>query len=130
MEVIMKRWIVILICLFISGCAGLGDYSINLSGNYSLLRTSSHNITIAPKSQNGEGMWDENVIPAKVVEVGWNKDYIIAKQQAYPNEEYFYWILNVKDEYVEGPFILNDFQKKIKEYDITNLELKLVEDIQ
>lgn len=125
----MKKIIVLFSFLFLGGCAGLADYSIDLSKEYSLLRTSGNNITIVPKSDYQDGMWEENVIPSKVVEVGWDADYIIAKQQDYPKNEFYYWILNINEEYVEGPFILSEFQEKSIEYGISDLELKSVDDI-
>ncbi|BAK16353.1 putative multicopper oxidase [Solibacillus silvestris StLB046] len=35
--------------LILTGCAGLADFSIDLPGHYSIVRTSAHNVTIAPK---------------------------------------------------------------------------------
>uniref|UniRef100_UPI00406C2656 DUF3997 domain-containing protein n=1 Tax=Lysinibacillus sp. FSL K6-4013 TaxID=2921504 RepID=UPI00406C2656 len=68
-------------------------------------------------------------MPAKVIEVNWNADYIIAKQQLYSKGEFYYWVLNVNEESVEGSFNLSEFQEKSIEYGISNLELKAVEDI-
>lgn len=119
---------VVLLCgiiMLISGCAGLGDYDIDLPGNYSILRTSGDQITIAPQNEIG---WGENIVPAKVIEVGWNKKYIIAKQKKVDNDEVFYWILNVETGNAEKFLNSSDFEEKIKDYEI-EIEMKKVEDL-
>ncbi len=49
-----ERWfkccnIALMPLLLLTGCAGLGDYDIDLPGDYSIVRTTAHNVTIAPK---------------------------------------------------------------------------------
>ncbi|WP_158512572.1 hypothetical protein [Rummeliibacillus stabekisii] len=43
------------VMLLVSGCAGLADYDVDLPGNYSIIRTSGHEITIAHKTDIGWG---------------------------------------------------------------------------
>ncbi|TKI52821.1 DUF3997 domain-containing protein [Lysinibacillus mangiferihumi] len=126
----MLKKMIIIVCLtsiIVSGCAGLADYDIDLPGNYSILRTSADEITIAPKTEIG---WGPNVIPARVVAAGWNEKYIIAKQKVLESEnEFYFWILNIETGVSEGPFNKNDFQKKREEYEISkDVELTNVED--
>lgn len=121
----------ILACLtsiIVSGCAGLADYDIDLPGNYSILRTSANEITIAPKTEIG---WGPNIIPARVVAVGWDDNYIIAKQKVIASEnEFNYWVLAIETGVSEGPFNKKDFQRKKEDYKIVeDVKLINVEDL-
>lgn len=111
-----------MISLLLYGCAGAGDYDISLPGEYSLIRSSAHNITINKKQ--GEDVWGEALIPAKITELNYNNQYILAKQlglkRKYPdnaNNTYeipdeskvTYWILQVDNGNVYGPLTENEF---------------------
>lgn len=113
--------------LFSSGCAGAADYDIDLPGNYSILRTSAHHVTIAPKtSENG---WGANIVPAEVIEVGWNAEYIIAKQIK-GGKNYYFWIIRLNDEKVTGPLNDSELISKKEEYGINkDIILKKVQDL-
>ncbi len=116
-------FIAIISILFLTGCPGASDYDIDLPGNYSIVRLSAHEVEIAPKtSENG---WGKAVIPAKVMEAGWNDKYIIVKQvdlikdpesdngMEIPDEKnYHFWILEIKNGKVIGPLDDVDFTKK------------------
>lgn len=112
------------------GCAGAADYDIELPGGYSILRTSAHQVTIAPKT--GETSWGAYKIPAKVTEVGWDEKYIIAKQinmvedpksdngvEISDEQESFYWILNTENDVAIGPLSETDFSTKKEELGIS-----------
>lgn len=110
----------IITLLVLSGCAGAADYDIDLSGNYSLLKGSAHDVKIQPKIS--ADVWDANdskIVPAEVIEIGWNDDYIIAKQLTNQKEHNF-WIIDVEKEQVIGPLNELDFIGKKKEYGINN----------
>lgn len=126
----MKQIILwILSCFILSGCAGLADYDIDLPGNYSLLRTSANQITIAPKTEIG---WGPNVIPARVVAVWWNEQYIVAKQlhlkadqrgyeeppQNPTDDDYSYWILEMDNNQVKGPLSVKELENESKKLGI------------
>ena len=110
--------------LLVSGCAGLADYDIDLPGNYSIVRTSGHEVSIAPKI--GEGEWGANIVPAEVVEAGWNKKYIIAKQKNLDNKKMNYWIIDVKTGKEEKFLNKSEFEHKLKKYNI-NAKMKEVD---
>ncbi|REB11032.1 DUF3997 domain-containing protein [Sporosarcina sp. BI001-red] len=122
--------VLIIPLLLLAGCPGASDYDIDLSGKYTLLRGSAHDVTIQPKIS--EDNWDANpskMVPAEVTEVGWNDKYIIAKQVKGENN-YSFWIILVDSEKVIGP--LNDVEliDKKEEYGIKNeITLKKVQDV-
>ena len=100
--------------LFLTGCPGASDYEIDLPSNYSVIRTSGHQVTIAAKISQGN--WDSPIIPAKVTEVGWDDHFIIAKQvplihnpksqngDEIPDEQNdHYWIIQLENGNVTGP---------------------------
>lgn len=116
--------------ILLTGCAGLADYSLDLPGNYSIVRTSAHQVTVAPKI--GDSHWGKNVIPTKVTEVAWDDNYILAKQlslvndpksnngyQIPNNEDEHFWILEFKNGKVFGPFDEDNFVEKKNELGIS-----------
>ncbi|WP_042351613.1 DUF3997 domain-containing protein [Bacillus massiliigorillae] len=128
--------------LFLTGCPGASDFDVDLPGEYSIVRLSAHEVKIAPKtSANG---WGKAIIPTKVIEAGWNNQYIIAKQvelmkdpkrnngMEIPDEKnYHYWILEIKNGKVTGPLDDADFTKKKQEYQIfDDVVLKSVGDLE
>lgn len=124
-----------------TGCPGASDYDVELPGNYSIVRSSAHEVKIAPKIS--EGLWGEAVIPAKVIEAGWNDEYIIVKQvelikdpksnngMEIPDEKSFqFWIIEIKNGKAMGPLDDEDFTKKKQEYQISDdVILKNIKDL-
>ena len=114
---------------------GMNDFSYELSSEYSLYRNSAHTIMI---DLTGGGN-SETQIPPKVVELAWNDDFILAKQQHLqqrgvgdPYEEpvpnqYSYWImkLNNPGAALLGPLDESTFNTKRISYNIDpNLKLR------
>ncbi|MGE7667267.1 DUF3997 domain-containing protein [Ureibacillus composti] len=138
-----QRFIILIVfsLLLLTGCAGLADYSVDLPGNYSIVRTSAHQVTISPK--NGDTGWGSPVIPTKVTEVAWDETYILAKQLGLmkdPNSSNGYeipnkkdvrfWILEIESGGVMGPFDEASFKDKKKELGISkSVKLKEVKDL-
>jgi hypothetical protein len=93
----------ILSTLFITGCAGLSDYSYDVAGNYELVRSSGHQIAVIQKNESNV---PGNMIPPKVVKIAWNERYVIAEQQGLkrrnpndpndmyeePTDAFYYWL--------------------------------------
>lgn len=136
------RTLFILLFVFIqAGCVGPGvqDYDVDLPGNYSIVRTSSHHVKIAPKQ--GDTGWGSDIIPTKVTEVGWDDNFIIAKQLGLkddpnssngyqiPNEnDVNYWILDYNSGDVFGPLNKENFNQSKNELGISeDVILKKVE---
>lgn len=126
MKEITKITLLFLFLVMVQGCAGLGDYDIELPGKYSVVRTSAHQVTISP--QQSSSSWGSPIVPAKVVQVAWNENYILAKQLGLkqdPNKtnyyeipdetKEYYWILNVRTKEAYGPLNKQDFDNKKKE---------------
>ena len=125
----------------LTGCAGLADYSIDLPGNYSVVRTSSHQVTLAPKISDTH--WGTDVIPTKITEVTCDDNYILLKQlglmndpnssngyQIPNNDDEHYWILEFKSGKVFGPLDEDNFVEKKNELGISeNVILKKIEDL-
>ena len=114
----------------LTGCPGPSDFDLDLPGNYSVVRTSAHQVKIAPKVS--EGGWGTDVIPTKVTEVAWDDHYIIAKQldlkedpdssngyQIPDEEKVNFWILEIKTGKVNGPLDEELFMEKKAELEIS-----------
>ncbi len=129
----------LLVFAFIIGVSsGQYDYSYDIVNDFELIRSSAHEIRIIPKT----GYATENeIIPAKVIEIAWNNRYVIAKQygmkKAYPEEAdntyeipdetvVNYWILDTENKERNGPFSYEEFSIKLQEFNLTNLQLKPV----
>ena len=139
---IFRYWVMLFFSLvMLTGCAGLADYSIDLPGNYSVVRTSAHQVTVAPKiSDTGTG---PAIIPTKVTEVAWDDNYILVKQldlmddpnssNGYKipnnNDEHF-WILEFKSGKLFGPLDEDEYIEKKNEFSISgNVIPKKVSDL-
>jgi hypothetical protein len=57
---------------------GMQDFDCPVAGQYKLVRSSAHQITVVPANA-----WSQNapIIPAKVVEIVWDDTFVLAKQQ-------------------------------------------------
>lgn len=112
----MKKFIIILSTVFFTitmvGCAGAGDYEIELINGFKVNRSSSEKICIS----SYEYSYDEMLIPTYdnyedgeyVTEVGHDKDrYIVAKTNL--NQ---YYIMDTKKEKLDGPLTEDLFNKK------------------
>ncbi len=103
----------------LSGCAGLQDFDIALGEDYYINRISSHVITINETREAHSTVMYE-VIPSEVLEVGFNDDFIIAKQLAekenvsYVSYVFHYWIINKNERIVIGPLQEQDFNKQLE----------------
>ena len=127
--------------LLLTGCAGLADYSLDLPGNYSIVRTSAHQVTLAPKISDTH--WGSNVIPSKITEATWDDNYILVKQlglmddpnssngyQVPNKDDEYFWILEIKSGNVFGPLDEEQFVEKKLELSISeNVQLKKIEDL-
>lgn len=111
--------------LLVIGCAGLADYNIDLPGNYSIIRTSGHEITIAPKTDIG---WGPAVVPTEIIKASWNKNYVIAKQKDLEDNELYFWIIDTKTGNKEKFLNKNEFKNKLKKYNI-NVKMKDVDSL-
>ncbi|MDE5416150.1 DUF3997 domain-containing protein [Alkalihalobacterium chitinilyticum] len=109
----------------------MGDYDIDLPVNYSVVRTSAHQVTIAPKTSDTS--WGSNIIPTKVTELAWDDTYILAKQvglkedpnsnngyQIPNSEDVHFWIVEIKSGNVFGPLDEEGFRDKRNELGISN----------
>lgn len=132
----MKRFVIPMAAFIAaSGCdvkftmpgPGLSDFNVSLPAGYTLSRSSAHQLEIYPH------------VPAKVVEIGWNDSFIIAKQQhlefldeGTSNETYevpvlgshSYWIIETEGSLVHGPLTLDTYDETRQTLGIAK-ELKL-----
>lgn len=126
----IKILIFILIAILLAGCAspGLSDYRYKLGTKCLLNRTSAHQIT---------ANCGQSSIPAKIVQLGFNENYLIAKTHPvtilkYPNnpansykipdaKTTYWWIIEIKKDVRYGPFESEqEFMAKTDELGITN----------
>jgi hypothetical protein len=126
------------------GCGPIGpgytDYSQHLSGKYFVHRTSSHQVFVAPER------WSDDTprIPAKIVELAWDDNYIVAKQQHLhrrsPNDphdayeepapgNFSYWILRVNEPKAWGPMTQEEFATRREQLGVNkDLSLSILEE--
>lgn len=130
---VLKRIILLMLsCFIFSGCAGLADYTIPLDHGYRIDRLSAHQIQLYGEEAVNDG--NENTfnylyVPAKVTEVWWDDQYIIAKQlhlkpdergleqpPEKPTEDDFsYWIIEIDQNEVQGPLTLVELENEAKQ---------------
>lgn len=126
----------LLLSLSLVGCAGMADYSYEVGDDYELWRTSAHEIHVIPK----DGWQDKSeIIPAKVVRIAWDEQFVIAEQQLLqrrssndptdsykePSEDFAYWILDTTAKKAHGPFVDEEVLKMEMERMKIPLTLKL-----
>lgn len=140
MKQCLKSFLIIILFLSIISCLGPGlqDFSTDLINNYSINRTSPHNIMITPKDG-----WNNKIaiIPTKVLKVNIYNNFIIAERQGLkkrspddtqdnyeiPDEKIKdYWILNTAKNYVLGNLKFSTFQKKLDSLNIPK-NIKLID---
>ena len=127
MKKILVNLSMLLIALFMVGCAGLGDYSIELINGYKVVRTSAE-VKIIVNTNNGNDIvappgerWDEGEY---LVQVGHDAQrYIVAKTNID-----LYYIIDTKiieKEVVYGPLLESEFNKKKEELGVlSSVQLK------
>jgi len=124
--------------LALCGCSDdplIGDFDIKLIGDYRLIRTSVDMVNVVHmKDLHRSG------IPAKVVELAWNRDFIAAKQQDlkdrgdFPGDNlqvpvpgsFHFWIIDARDGSRYGPLTPTQFDSKLKSLGQTDLKLRPV----
>lgn len=134
----MKKLLLILIstcCFILSSCAGLADYTISLNNGYRIDRLSVHQIIVAgeePVKSDNDRVTNYIYVEAKVTDIWWNDEYIIAKQlhlkvnengyeeppKKPTDADYSYWIIDIHHHEVKGPILpkyLDDETNHIKE---------------
>lgn len=117
---------------------GVRDFSTELTSNYSIFRSSAHEIMITPN----DGWNDEiAIIPSKVLRVNVYKNFIIAERQGLkrrspydkldtykiPDEKIKdYWILDTSNNFVIGNLKVSSFRKKLDSLKIPS-DIKLID---
>jgi hypothetical protein len=109
----MRNCLTVLGLMSLCSCGidpGSGDYDYALPGDFSVRSTSAHQIEIASQSAMPG-------VPPRVIEIGWDKRFIIAKQQFlkdrgdFPGDnyqvpvpgKYQFWIIDVVTTNRVGP---------------------------
>lgn len=100
---------------------GIQDFSKNITNDYELVRSSSHNIIIVP-----DDGWNNEIaiIPSKVLRLNDYEDYIIAERQGLTGKSQYeietpdenvkdYWILDTENNWVLKNLNFSDFQRKL-----------------
>jgi hypothetical protein len=94
---------------------GLQDYDYEMCGGYCVVRSSAHEVVVAPKL--GKSSWATRAptaIAAKVVEVAWDHRFVIAKRQHLTRARsgrtnkpltgnYDFWVIDTRDKVRYGP---------------------------
>lgn len=131
---IVKIWLIIFGLLGLCSCGGdpsAADYEYPLSGDFSVRRTSNHQIAIASRSAL-QG------VPAKIVELGWDKRFIVVKQQLLKNRgdfpgdnflipdpgKYQFWIIDVVNTNRIGPLNESAFLERTGALGVSTIKMK------
>lgn len=110
----------ILLCVVLTGCAGMADYTISLDNGFRIDRLSGHQIIIygdKPVQSLDKTVSNYSYVPSKVTDVWWNEEYIVAKQMVLKADKYGYeeppknptendfkyWIIDVTSRQPIGP---------------------------
>jgi Protein of unknown function (DUF3997) len=126
MKSVLFLLMVICTVTLLSSCSKdplIGDWDVQLTGGYRLIRLDEDDVEVAYVTKQFH-----RCIPAKVVEIGWNKNVIAAKQQHlrsrgnFPGDtlpvpvpgEFSYWIINIKTTNCEGPMTETEYQMKMR----------------
>lgn len=115
----IRLGIMVILSLLLTGCMigpGVGDYSISLINDFEVVRINSSTITIAKKTS--ESSWGPDVIPPKLLKVGFDEQYILALTQ--PIDEHLnvtedeslqeYYIFNTLNNEISGPLSQQEFE--------------------
>ena len=114
-RIVKKLAIILLVCLLLSGCAGLGDWETPLVGDYALWRLSGHHIALVRERESGNA---DTVINALIYRVTWNEEFICVQRTDPPETgedlpivpEVDYYILRVSDGQVFGPYTAAEYK--------------------
>lgn len=101
------------------GCSGIGEE--NLIGDYYLTKLDYVDSELALSFKLKESGDFIGVIPSKIIEVGFNESFIIAKQKSDKESEFSYYIVPLRnkvhkspDENKIGPLSIDEFKLKRK----------------
>lgn len=129
--------VLILLSVILTGCSSdiaesfiptPGDYTIHLTSDYDVVRVNSESIVIV--NQDGSYVFDNLSKSRKISMVGYDDNFIVAKQDMYTNQkedntEGYYWIRDINNETSYGPYDYNNYLEKRAELGIPNeVELK------
>ncbi|MCM2674110.1 DUF3997 domain-containing protein [Alkalicoccobacillus plakortidis] len=114
----IRFFIIILFLMIISGCAGMQNSSYDLSDGYSVMYTSAHQAKII-YDETGENTSGEIIVPAKVIRVNQDENYIIAEQEKLdsdgkPNGTFTYFIEDKSNRSLEGARLTEDEFNRLK----------------
>ncbi|MGN0351503.1 MAG: hypothetical protein ACI4ES_07610 [Roseburia sp.] len=112
----MKRTInliaIFFLFLFLTGCAGAGDWKYtDLPGDYELLRTSANNINLA-KADPESDVLANNIIEGYITQFIVSGDYILVTNEK--DDSMLYYIVNAKDDTIQ------EFESEDELFDVAN----------
>jgi hypothetical protein len=122
--------------MFMGGCSEdplIGDYDVPITGKYRLVRTSADEVQIGFIATEFRGC-----VPAKVVGIAWNTNFIVAKQQKlkergdFPGDtlpvpapgQFAYWIIDVRSTNCVGPLTETDYLTKVRSLGLEQLQIQ------
>ena len=119
--------VLLLFCLLLCGCAGMGDWSATLVEDYAIWRI--NRVTVALVKEDPDGNSGRTVVDSYIYRVTWNDQYICAQRTDPPEPgkelpiapEVDYFILRVHDGEVFGPYTAEEYRIKCTELAITDL---------
>ena len=117
----------LLVCLLLSGCAGLGDWSAPLIEDYAIWRLNGSHVVLVRERNGGSGA--EPMVDAYVYRVTWNEEFICVQRTEPPEPgkdipvmpEVEYFILRVFDGEVFGPYTAAEYQTRCRNLGVSDL---------
>ncbi|MEJ2902314.1 DUF3997 domain-containing protein [Pedobacter panaciterrae] len=129
----ISKLFIVLYALLISSCVGSEFQRQKILGNYFITTTDNYNrdIYIGYKLETGDFV---GVLSSKIIEIGNNEEFIIAKQSKDFNNksDLNYYIIKKMEKTITpengvlGPFAKEEFQIKIEELGLKKVEFKRV----
>ena len=122
-----KLSILLLVCVLLSGCAGLGDWSVPLVENYAIWRINGYEIVLVQENDDGSG--GQIVIDTYIYRVAWNEEFICVQRTDPPEKdkglpiapEVDYYILRVSDGEVFGPYTAAEYKSQCEILGVSGL---------
>lgn len=115
------------VCLLLSGCAGLGDWSAALVEDYAIWRINGYEIVLVREDADGRSA--QTVVDSYIYRVAWNQEFICVQQTTPPEigeslpiePEVDYYILRVSDGEVFGPYSAAEYKTQCEALGVSGL---------
>ena len=119
--------VLLLVCLLLCGCAGLGDWAATLVEDYAIWRING--VTVVLVKEDADGNSGRTVVDSYIYRVTWNNQFICAQRTDPPESgeelpivpEVDYYILRIRDGEVFGPYTAAEYKSQCEILGVSGL---------